>query len=502
MSDHFDVVVVGAGLSGIGAACHLREKCPNKSFAILEGRDAIGGTWDLFRYPGIRSDSDMYTLGYDFKPWKGAKAIADGPSILDYIRETATEHGIENKIRFGHKVVRAAWSSERASWTLDVERGPSKERLQLTCNFLQVCSGYYDYAAGYTPELPGIERFKGRIVHPQKWSEDIDYENKRVIVIGSGATAMTLVPELSKKAAHVVMLQRSPTYVISAPAKDRFAIWLRKFLAEPLVYGFIRWRNVLLQLLFFLFARRFPLPTKRALVARVRQELGPGYDVSTHFTPRYGVWDQRLCLVPDSDLFEAIRGERASVVTDHIETLTERGIRLRSGQELEADLIVTATGLELLFLGGIALEVDGKRVDLSRTMNYKGALLSDVPNLSCTFGYTNASWTLKADLTADYVCRLLQHMDAIGARQATPRRKDPDLREESFLDFTSGYVQRAMHKFPKQGSKRPWRLYQNYPLDVMTLRYGAIDDGVLEFSNPQLGREREVLALPETIASP
>lgn len=481
MTEHFDVVVVGAGLSGVGAAYHLQSECPNKSFVILEGREAIGGTWDLFRYPGIRSDSDMFTLGYAFKPWSGAKAIAEGPSILGYVREAAREHGIDAKIRFSHRVVHASWSSEHALWTVRAQRGASKEPVELTCGFLYVCTGYYRYEAGYTPEFAGAEAFQGRIVHPQHWPEDIDYEGKRVIVIGSGATAMTLVPAMAEKAAHVVMLQRSPTYVVSLPARDGIADVLRRALSERLAYRLIRWKNVLFGMWFFLFARWFPAFAKRRFLRGVRAELGPGYDVDKHFTPRYEVWDQRVCLVPDGDLFQAIRSGRVSVVTDHIDTFTRSGIRLRGEQELEADLIVTATGLELLFLGGIELSVDGQRVEPSRTMNYKGVLLSDVPNLAYTFGYTNASWTLKADLTAGYVCRLLRHMDAIGASHCTPRRLDPELREEPWIDFSSGYVARGLPRFPKQGSKRPFRLYQNYALDLITLRYGAVGDRALEF---------------------
>jgi monooxygenase len=484
MAEHFDVIVIGAGLSGIGAAVHLTRKCPDKSFVILEAREAIGGTWDLFRYPGIRSDSDMYTLGYAFKPWLGERAIADGPSILSYVRDTAREHGLEAKIRFGHRAVRASWSSAEAVWTLEVERGAGHEPVRLTCNFLHVCAGYYRYESGYTPEFAGMERFAGRVVHPQLWSPDIDYAGKRVVVIGSGATAMTLVPALSGEAAHVTMLQRSPTYIVSLPARDSFAVLARRILPAGLAYRLVRWKNVLLGMLFYFFARQYPALARRQMLRAVRPKLPPGYDFGQHFEPRYAVWDQRVCLVPDDDLFQAIERGRVSVVTEHVDTFTERGIRLRSGEELEADLIVTATGLELLFLGGLELIVDGQPVEPNRTMNYKGAMLSDVPNLACTFGYTNASWTLKADLVADYVCRVLRHMDAIGARQCTPRRNDEALGEEPWIDFKSGYVQRSLSRFPKQGSKRPWRLYQNYALDALTLRYGAVDDGTLEFRAP------------------
>jgi len=509
VDEHFDVIVVGAGLSGIGAGYHLQKKCPGKSFVILESRAAIGGTWDLFRYPGIRSDSDMFTLGYAFKPWTGTMAIADGASILEYVRETAREHGIDARIRFNHKVVRASWSSATALWTVEVERGPAvsapsdtepalrggaSEPTRFTCNFLYACSGYYDYAGGYTPELAGIERYRGAIVHPQNWSDAVAYEGKRVVVIGSGATAMTLVPALASKAAHVVMLQRSPGYVVSASARDRVADLLRRSLPARLAYTLIRWRNVLFGMLFFLLARKLPGVARRQIIERVRAELGPGYDVDTHFTPRYGVWDQRVCLVPDGDLFQAIRDRRVSVVTEPIDTLTENGIRLRSGQELQAELIVTATGLELLFLGGVELVVDGARVEPRRTMSYKGTLLSDVPNLAWTFGYTNASWTLKADLTADYVCRLLRHMDAIGARQCTPRRNDPGLQELPWLDFTSSYVRRTLDRFPTQGSRGPWLRYQNYVLDLFELRFRPLQDGSLVFTSPDRADAREAIS--------
>jgi monooxygenase len=492
VAEHVDVIIVGAGLSGIGAAYHLQQKCPSKTFTILEGRDAIGGTWDLFRYPGIRSDSDMYTLGYAFKPWREQKAIADGGSILSYVRETARENGIDSKVRFHHRVVRASWSSEDATWTVEAERGPSKELVRLTCNFLYMCSGYYRYAEGYTPELPGRERFRGRVVHPQKWTEDIDYAGKRVVVIGSGATAVTLVPELAKKAAHVVMLQRSPTYVVSLPAEDAIANWLRERLPPTVAYGITRWKNVLISMGFYQLARRRPEAAAKRIIGLVQKELGKDYDVGKHFTPRYKPWDQRLCLVPDADLFASIRSGKASVVTDRIETFTEKGIRLASGEELEADLIVTATGLQLELLGGMEVTVDGRPLEASKTLNYKGMMFSDVPNLASTFGYTNASWTLKADLTGEYVCRLLNHMDRTGTKQCTPRRNDPSVVEEPFLDFSSGYVQRALAKLPRQGSKRPWKLYQNYALDIVTLRYGRVVDGTMEFTP----------AMPSTKKSP
>ncbi|PWR18416.1 flavin-containing monooxygenase [Zavarzinia aquatilis] len=480
--EHFDVLIVGAGLSGIGAAWHLKTYCPGKSYAILEGRERLGGTWDLFRYPGIRSDSDMYTLGYSFKPWTDAKAIADGPSILRYMTEVARDGGIKDHIRYGLKVRSAAWSSADAAWTVEAERTAAGETLRLTCNFLYGCSGYYNYDEGFTPDFPGREAFLGRFVHPQHWPEGLDYAGKKVVIIGSGATAVTLVPEMAKTAAHVTMLQRSPTYVISRPGEDKLANTLRKYLPARLAYGITRWKNVGLGMLFFQLSRRRPEKVKQQIIGLIRRQLGPDFDVEKHFTPAYKPWDQRVCLVPDGDLFKMLRAGKASVVTDHIESFTEKGIRLKSGEELEADIVVSATGLKLLFLGGMALSVDGRQVAASELYNYRGMMYSDVPNLVTAFGYTNASWTLKADLTAERVCRLLNHMDRHGYVSATPRLTDPEVKPEPFIDFSSGYVQRALQDFPRQGSKRPWKLYQNYLLDILTLRYGKLDDGALAFA--------------------
>jgi cation diffusion facilitator CzcD-associated flavoprotein CzcO len=482
-AEHVDVLIVGAGISGIAGAYYLQTRCPTKSYAILEARESIGGTWDLFRYPGVRSDSDMYTLGFSFRPWPDAKAIADGPAILKYVRETARVYGIDRQIRFNHRVCRAEWSSEDAAWTVEVERGAgeTKEKICFSCDFLYMCSGYYDYAKGYLPEWPGVERFTGRFVHPQQWPEHLDYAGKRVVVIGSGATAVTLVPAMAEQAAHVTMLQRSPTYIVARPSEDTTANWLRDHLPGTLGHSAARWKAVLLGMYFYTLMRRKPQESKQAIMRMVRQQLGPDYDVERDFSPRYNPWDQRLCLVPDADLFAAMRAGKASVVTDQIETFTEHGIRLQSGKELEADIIVTATGLVMKVLGGAQMVVDGEPVVPAKTMSYKGMMYSDVPNLASALGYTNASWTLKCELTARYVCRLLNYMDRHGYSYCTPRRNDPTVTEEPLLTFTSGYVQRALPSLPRQGSKRPWKLYQNYVLDLFSLRFGAVDDGAMEF---------------------
>jgi monooxygenase len=483
--EHHDVLIVGAGLSGIGAGYHLQHKCPDRSYAILEARDAIGGTWDLFRYPGVRSDSDMLTLGYSFRPWKEAKAIADGPSILSYVRETASENGIDRKIRFDHRVVAARWSTPEARWTLEIERGgDGAERLEMTCNFLHVCSGYYRYDEGYTPQFTGTDRYAGQIVHPQFWPEDLDYAGKRVVVIGSGATAVTLVPAMATNAAHVTMLQRSPSYVVALPGEDPLARVARRFLPARAAFTVLKWKNVLLTMLSFQLSRHRPKLAKTLIRKGVERQLPPGYDIDTHFKPSYNPWDQRLCLVPDGDRFAAISSGEASVVTDSIETFTERGLRLASGAELEADLIVTATGINLLPLGGIDVAVDDRDVRFSETMTYKGMMFSGVPNLAVSIGYTNASWTLKCDLTCEYVCRLLNLMRERDYAYCIPRNRDPSITEAPFIDFSSGYVQRSIAEFPKQGSRTPWRLHQNYARDILMLRHSAIEDGALEFSGP------------------
>lgn len=473
--EHFDVLIIGAGLSGIGAAARLKMECPNKSFAIFEGRAAMGGTWDLFRYPGIRSDSDMFTLGYRFRPWSDPKAIADGPAILKYIRETSAEFNLDEKIRYNTRVKKASWSTDEARWTIETENSNAK----VTCNFLYLCTGYYDYENGYTPEFDGMNRFRGQIVHPQKWTEDIDYTNKRVVVIGSGATAVTLVPAMAERAAHVTMLQRSPTYIVSRPAKDFIANFLRAALPSKAAYAISRWKNVLLGMFFYTLAKKRPSAMKKLIAKGVKKELGE--DALKHFTPNYNPWDQRLCLVPDSDLFKSIKNGKAEIVTDTIETFTENGLQLKSGEHLDADIIVTATGLVLKLMAGLELFVDGEKVEMSKTLAYKGMMYSDIPNAASAFGYTNASWTLKCDLTAEYVCRLLKFMDKNNYKIAVPRLNDPSIEAEPVLDFNSSYVLRALDDLPRQGSKPPWRVHQNYVADLSMMRYGKLNDGTMEF---------------------
>jgi len=477
--EHVDVIIVGAGLSGIGGACHLKLYCREKSFIILEGRAASGGTWDLFRYPGVRSDSDMYTLGYRFRPWRGSKAMADGPSILNYIRDTAVEFGVEKTIRYNHRVRRVSWSSEETRWTVEVETDPQNTAF-FTCNFLYLCTGYYDYASGYTPAWPNVARFQGRVVHPQQWPQDLDYVNKRIVVIGSGATAVTLVPALAERAAHVTMLQRSPSYIVTRPAEDKIANSLRRFTPDRLAYALARWKNVLNATFFYNLARKRPELFKWLVASGVRKELREKYDAK-HFTPRYNPWDQRLCFVPDADLFHAMRDGRVSVITDEIETFTEDGLLLKSGERLTADIIVTATGLMMKLFSGMQLMVDGAPVELPKTLVYKGMMFSDVPNLAFAVGYTNASWTLKCDLTAEYVCRLVNYMDQHGYAICTPRVNDADVGEQPVIDFTSGYVQRALETLPRQGLKTPWRLHQNYVKDLRLMRYGRLEDDTMEF---------------------
>ena len=481
--EHLDVLIIGAGLSGISAAWHLQTACRGLSYAIVEGRERMGGTWDLFRYPGIRSDSDMYTLGYRFRPWRNAKAIADGPSIKAYIEETAHEFGIDRCIRYQQRLVRAEWSSAEARWTIDLEVGVERRPQRLTCGFLYSCAGYYDYAHGYTPEWPGMAQFAGRLVHPQQWPADLDYAGKRVVVIGSGATAVTLVPAMAMgaaSAAHVTMLQRSPTYIATLPSVDTVANTLRAVLPAKLAYALSRWKNVARSMFYYHIARTRPAAFKKALRTEAETQLGPDFPIDEHFSPRYQPWDERLCMVPDGDLFRVLRERRATIVTDQIAQFDATGIALQSGAHLDADIIVAATGLRMSLLTGVTLVVDGHVVELGQSMIYKGMMLSDVPNMAAAVGYTNASWTLKCDLIAQHVCRLLNHMRAHGYAQVTPRR-DPSLRETPVFDFTSGYVQRALSRLPKQGDRAPWRLYQNYVKDLFSLRHGRVDDPALEF---------------------
>lgn len=480
MADTVDVLIIGAGLSGIGAACYLKQRCPDRSFMILEGRERMGGTWDLFRYPGIRSDSDMFTLGYAFKPWTNPKAIADGPDILSYIKETAAEYEVERAIHYNQRVVSANWDSGEAMWTVEVTNGASGDTRQVKCNFVYSCTGYYSYDNPYTPEFEGTQDFGGELFHAQHWPEGLDYRDKNVVVVGSGATAVTVVPEVAQEAAQTIMLQRSPTYMGSVPQKDEMAIKLRKWLPESWVYHLTRWKKVLMQMVIFNLARSRPQMMNRVLIGRVREELGEDYDVKTHFTPRYNVWDERLCAVPNGDMFAAIREKRVEVVTDQIDRFTPGGLLLKSGRELEADIVVLATGLNLLFLGGIELTVDGKAVTPGEHYVYRGMMLSGVPNLAQAFGYTNSSWTLKADLTAEYVCRLLNHMRKAGKRSATPVVGAEGVEEVPMLDFTSGYVQRSVETFPKQGGNHPWRVYQNYYKDLVSLRFSSLKDDALK----------------------
>lgn len=483
--NHFDMIIIGAGLSGIGAACHLQLKHPNKSYQIIESRERMGGTWDLFRYPGVRSDSDMHTLGYSFKPWLSAKAIADGPAIRDYIKESAAEFGVDQHIQYQRKVVAASWDSATAKWTLTLENTQdgdtaAAELETLTCNFIYSCTGYYRYDQGFTPDFPDAEKFKGQIVHPQLWPQDLDYTGKRIVVIGSGATAITLVPSLAKTAGHVTMLQRSPTYVLSRPDEDAVSQKLRRWFPEQLAYDLTRWKNVTAQAMLFQLSRRFPNYVKKLIRKVVHGWMGDDFAIDTHFNPSYKPWDQRLCLVPNGDLFRSLRKGTSSIVTDHIERFTENGILLKSGETLEADIIITATGLELLLLGGLKLEVDGVETKVADSLTYKGMMFSGIPNLALAAGYTNASWTLKCDLTSNYVCRLLSYMDK-HKYQYCVANNDPSVKRLQFLDLASGYVDRAIDQFPKQGDKSPWKLHQNYLLDILNLRVGSVRDKAMGF---------------------
>jgi cation diffusion facilitator CzcD-associated flavoprotein CzcO len=486
---HFDVVIVGAGLSGIGAAYHLQQKCPTKTYAILEGRASIGGTWDLFKYPGVRSDSDMYTLGYHFKPWIQKKAIADGPSILSYIQETADENDITRHIEFNTRVNKVSWSSQTQTWTLEVantqhnngDNGVST----ITCNIISMCCGYYDYEQGFTPEFTGIDAFKGKVVHPQKWPTNLDYKDKKVVVIGSGATAMTLAPALSNDAEQVTMLQRSPTYVASRPSEDRIANLLNKVLPQKTAYSLVRLKNIFMQQFLYAMSRKDPDKLKKKIIKLATKHLPDDY-VAKHFTPSYNPWDQRLCAIPDDDLFNAIKKNKLYVVTENIDTFTTDGIQLTSGQTLEADIVVTATGLNLLQLGGIEIVVDSKPISIANAYVYKGAMYSGIPNLFNTFGYINASWTLRSDLIAQYICKLINHMDSIKSTKMTPTLPETDrnmTKRYMFEEFSPNYMKRAMHTMPKQGDKTPWIMHQNYKQDKKSLNDDALEDGILIFTD-------------------
>lgn len=491
MSD-FDVVIVGAGISGIGSAYHLKTLCPGKTYTILESREDLGGTWDLFRYPGIRSDSDMHTLGYSFKPWRAAKSIADGPAIREYLHETVAENDIRRHIQFNQTVTAADWSSDDQQWTVTAET--DSQSRTLTCNMLLMCSGYYNYAEGYTPEFEGMHDNQGTVVHPQHWPEDLDYAGKKVVVIGSGATAMTLVPAMADQAASVTMLQRSPTYVVSRPDQDKIANTLRKILPENWAYAVTRFKNTQMQNFIYKRSRTAPEKMKTQLVGMVKQALGPDYDVDKHFTPSYNPWDQRLCLIPNADLFESINSGKTTVVTEQIERLTAEGVQLKNGDVLPADILVTATGLNLQLLGGAQFSVDGKPVNFPETVTYKGMMYSDIPNLVQTFGYVNASWTLRADLTAEFACRVINHMDERGVTQVTPvlREEDKDMQLGPWIeDFSAGYMSRVMHLFPKQGDRDPWRNTQDYQLDKKIIRKAALEDGALQFGPQPRARQED-----------
>ncbi len=480
-TEHVGVLIIGAGLSGIGAGCHLSKKCPDKNYLILEARSCLGGTWDLFRYPGIRSDSDMFTLGYNFKPWTSAQFLADGPAILNYIQEAADEYRVEEKIRYHAQVQSVSWDSEEASWTVCYQDKLSGENCEITCNFINSCTGYYNYEHGYQPEFEGRENYQGIFVYPQKWPEKLDYTNKRVVVIGSGATAVTVVPEMSLDAAHVTMLQRSPSYMVAVPDEDASVIFLRKYLPEIWAYRISRTLKVGLQSVFYSLSRRFPNAFRKLLMGEVKKRVGPNVDMK-HFRPNYNPWDERLCAVKSGDLLEAVKNGSVSIVTDLIDHITETGIKLKSGDELEADIIVSATGLDLKFFGDINIRVDGVAFRPSEQLNYKGVMLEGLPNIGFTFGYTNASWTLKADLTSEWICRLLKHMDNNNVQKVMPVNTDPELKQVDFLEFQSGYIQHSIGKFPKMGNKLPWRLVQNYPIDMVVLRYGTLNDGMLQYS--------------------
>jgi monooxygenase len=484
-----DVAIVGAGLSGVGAAHYLKTECPWAHYAIFESRDAIGGTWDLFRYPGIRSDSDMHTLGYSFRPWDGEKSIADGDSILQYIKDTARESGVDAYIRFNQRIIAADWSTTDSLWHITAERTDTAETTEVTASFLFSCTGYYRYDHGYLPDFRGMSDFAGTIVHPQAWPEGLDYAGKRIVVIGSGATAVTLVPALARSADHVTMLQRSPTYIASLPEKSPVVAMLRKILPARQAGSAAKWFHAIVTQAFYQLSRKYPKLVRRMLAKGLKRQLPPGYDIATHFAPRYDPWDQRFCAVPNGDLFKALSTGAASVVTDQIQQFTEKGLLLASGEEMEADIIITATGLELLFLGGISLSVDREHVDPASRLTYKGMMIEGVPNLALAMGYTNASWTLKCDLTCDYVCRLLNHMRAHGLSECVARNREASTASGPILGLTSGYIQRSVHLLPKQGTTAPWKVHQSYLRDYRALKRSNVDDSNMEFSRPPTPRE-------------
>ena len=479
--NNYDVVIVGAGISGIGAAYNIQKSCPTKSFTIFEGRENIGGTWDLFKYPGIRSDSDMHTMGFRFKPWTDPKTIADGPSILEYLNEAADENNLREKIQFKTKVKTAQWDSNSACWRLGIEKDGSGVIQDISCSILYLCGGYYNYDQGYLPEFDGYEDFEGTLVHPQKWPEDLDYENKKVIVIGSGATAVTIVPSMADKVSKITMLQRSPTYYFAAPDEDVIGNFIKRFTTDRLGYFLVRWKNILMQRFMLARLRKYPQKTKEMLIDLVREQLGEGYDVDKHFTPRYMPWDQRLCFVPNGDMFKAINSGKAEVVTDTIDRFTKNGILLDSGNEIEADIIVTATGLNMQLLNGIDISIDNEKLDISERIQYKTMMFSNVPNLIATFGYTTASWTLGADLTSEYACKLINLMDSKGMDYFYPDAGEDVVGQGDFLDLNSGYIQRVAHKLPKQGSRDPWINTQNYLKDLFQVRFKSIEDSDLKF---------------------
>ncbi|HSW14483.1 MAG TPA: NAD(P)/FAD-dependent oxidoreductase [Solimonas sp.] len=488
MNTQFDVLIIGAGLSGIGTACQIQKEFPNKRLAILERRQNLGGTWDLFRYPGIRSDSDMFSFGYKFRPWSSTKVLADGPAIRQYIGDTAAEYGIDKKIHYGLKILRADWSSAQQHWTLSALDEASGEMRSYTCNYLVSCTGYYNHDAGFLPKFPGVEQFKGQCIHPQHWPENLDYSGKKVVVIGSGATAVTLVPAMAGKAAQVTMLQRSPSYIFSIPDFDKISAVLSRFMPDSWVYKLARERNILIQRWLYLACRRFPKLMRRVLLAQTRKHLGPDFDMS-HFTPKYMPWDERLCAVPDANLFETLKSGQASIVTDQIERFTENGILLKSGKTLEADIIITATGLNLQMLGGVELRIDGQVKSFNQQMTYKALLVQDVPNYAWMFGYTNAPWTLKSDMAGQYLCRLFRHMDARGLKVVTPRDVEGCSTGESILDsLQSGYVQRAKEVMPRQGHKLPWKVLMHFGRDKELLLRNPVADGVLQFEGNAVAR--------------